>query len=82
VFGAGPPAPIDWGEAAGAAFAGSIATHEAAAFSASFDLGFVFVQLAGCLNKKLLTISAYSTFTDQSGRANYFQRDQFYRPRP
>jgi len=36
--------------------------------------------LAAYLNKRLLVVDAYSTFTDGSGRANYFQRDHLYLP--
>jgi hypothetical protein len=80
VFGASRPAPIDWGEVAGSAFADGVGGHEAVGFNASYDLTFAQVLLAGYLNKRLLVVDAYSTFTDASGRANYFQRDHFYLP--
>lgn len=79
VFGAGPP-PTDWGEVVGAAFTDGVGVYEAVAFSASYDLGFVNVFLAGYLNTRLLVVDAYSTFADSSGRASYFQRDHFYLP--
>lgn len=81
VFGAcTTPAPIDWGEAAGAVFADGVGGHEAVAFSVTFDLVFAYVLLTGYLNRRLLVVNAYSTFADHSGRANYIQRDHFYRP--
>lgn len=80
VFGAGRPAPTDWGEVAGLMFAGSVGQQEAVAFRARYDLGFAYVLLTGYLNKRLLVIDAFSTFADGSGRANYFQRDHFYLP--
>ena len=80
VFGASRPAPIDWGEVAGAAFADGVGGHEAVGFTASYDLEFAQVLLAGYLNKRLLVVDAYSTFNDGSGRASYFQRDHFYLP--
>lgn len=80
VFGAGRPAPIDWGEVAGSAFTGGVDGHEAVGFSANYDLSFATVLLAAYLNKRLLVVDAYSTFTDGSGRASYFQRDHFYLP--
>jgi len=81
VFGAGPPASmIDWGEAAGAVFADGVGGREAVAFNVTFDLVFAHVLLTGCLNRRLLVIDAYSIFADRSGRADYFQRDNFYRP--
>ena len=79
-FGAGRPTPIDWGEVAGAAFAEGVDGHEAVGFSASYDLSFASVLLAAYLNKRLLVVDAYTTFTDRSGRAAYFQRDHFYLP--
>lgn len=80
VFGASRPAPIDWGEVAGAAFADGVGGREAVGFSAGYDLTFAQVLLAGYLNKRLLVLDAYTVFTDHSGRANYFQRDHFYLP--
>ncbi len=80
VFSAGSPAPIDWGEAAGAAFADGVGGYESVAFNVTFDHVFARVLLTGYLNRRLLVIDAYSIFTDRSGRANYFQRDHFYRP--
>jgi hypothetical protein len=79
-FGAGRTAPHDWGEVAGAAFADGVGTTEAVAFTANYDLGFATVLLAGYLNKRLLVADAYTTFTDSSGRAGYFQRDHLYLP--
>jgi hypothetical protein len=80
VIGAGHPDPIDWGEVAGAAFAGTVGGRRAAAFTASYDLAFLRVLLAGRLDKHHLVVDAYSIFTDSSGRAAYFQRDNFYLP--
>jgi len=80
VFGADRPAPIDWGEAAGAAFADGVDTVEAVAFVANYHLDFVTVILAGYLNKRLLVVDAYSAFTDSSRRVDSFKRDHFYLP--
>jgi hypothetical protein len=80
VFGAGRSGPIDWGEVAGAAFTDGVTGHEAVAFTADYHLEFATVLLAGYLNKRLLVVDAYSTFTDGSGRAPYFQRDHFFLP--
>ena len=77
---AGRSAPVDWGEVAGAAFADGVATVAAVGFTATYHLDFVTVLLAGYLNKRLLVVDAYSTFTDGSGRANTFKRDHFYLP--
>jgi hypothetical protein len=80
VFGAGRPAPIDWGEAAGMAFAADVTHGEAVAFMARYDLGFAEVLLAGYLNNRLLVVNTYAMFTDSSGRADYVQPDHFYLP--
>lgn len=80
VFGACPPAPIYWGEAASAVFADGVDGRHAVAFRANFDLTFAYVQLVGCLNRRLLVVGAYSAFTDRSRRASYYQLDHFYRP--
>jgi len=79
VFGAARPVPVDWGEVAGAAFTDGTGTG-AVAFDASYDFGHLTVLLAGCLEKRLLMVDTFSTFTDSSGRANYYQRDRFYLP--
>ena len=80
VFGAGQPDLIDWGEVAGAAFADGVDGQTAVAFTAGYHLDFAHVLLAAYLNKRLLVVDAYATFTDNSGRANYFQRDHLYLP--
>lgn len=79
-FGANGPEPVDWGEAFGAAYSGGVGDTEAIGFTADHNTGFARVLLAAYLNKRLLVIDAYTIFTDESGRANYFQRDHFYLP--
>ena len=59
---------------------GAVDGREAVAFTASYDLSFASVLLAGYLDKHHLVVDAYSIFTDSSGRAAYFQRDNFYLP--
>lgn len=80
VIGAGAPDPIDWGEVAGAAYAAVVGGERASGFTASFDLDFAHVLLAGRLDQRRLVVDAYSTFLDSSGRASYCQRDSFYLP--
>ena len=90
-FGAGSPAPRDWGEIAGEAFAGSVesaaAKHPdsalgapAVGFTARYDFGFLATLLAAYLNRRLLVVDSYNVFRDGSGRASYFSRDHFYLP--
>jgi hypothetical protein len=91
-FGASSPAPQDWGETEGDAFAGGVdraggvdgvdAVEGAAAvaFTARYRFGFVDALLAAYLNRRLLVVDCYSVFGDGSGRSSYFSRDHFYQP--
>jgi hypothetical protein len=82
-FGASSPAPQDWGEVAGDAFAGGVDGVEGAAavgFTARYRFGFVDALLAAYLNRRLLVVDCYSVFGDGSGRSSYFSRDHFYQP--
>jgi hypothetical protein len=82
-FGASSPAPQDWGEVEGDAFAGAVGGVESAAavgFTARYRFGFVDVLLAAYLNRRLLVVDCYSVFGDGSGRSSYFSRDHFYQP--
>lgn len=88
-FGASSPAPQDWGEVEGDAFAGGVdcvggvgGVEGAAAvgFTARYRFGFVDTLLAAYLNRRLLVVDCYSVFGDGSGRSSYFSRDHFYQP--
>jgi hypothetical protein len=88
-FGASSPAPRDWGEAEGDAFAGGVdgvggadrvGGVGAVGFTARYRFGFVDVLLAAYLNRRLLVVDCYSVFGDGSGRSSYFSRDHFYQP--
>jgi hypothetical protein len=85
-FGASSPAPQDWGETEGDAFAGGVDVVDgvegaaAVAFTARYRFGFVDVLLAAYLNRRLLVVDCYSVFRDGSGRSSYFGRDHFYQP--
>ncbi|HVT18096.1 MAG TPA: hypothetical protein VHQ90_18220 [Thermoanaerobaculia bacterium] len=79
-FGAGPPAPRDWGEVPGVPFAGGVDGTAAVAFTASYDFGFLGTLLAAYLNRRLLVVDSYNVFRDGSGRSSYFARDHFYQP--
>ena len=75
---AGPPA--DWGEAAGAAFAGGVDGSAAVGFTAVYRFGFLDAMLAAYLNRRLLVVDTYHVFLDGSGRSSFFARDHFYQP--
>jgi hypothetical protein len=79
-FGAASPAPQDWGEVAGDAFAGGVDAAAAVGFTARFRFGFLDTRLAAYLNRRLLVVDSYNVFHDGSGRASYFSRDHFYQP--
>jgi len=91
-FGASSPAPQDWGEAEGDAFAGGVdgvggvegvdgvGGPAAVGFTARYRFGFVDALLAAYLNRRLLVVDCYSVFGDGSGRSSYFSRDHFYQP--
>ncbi|HEY6320621.1 MAG TPA: hypothetical protein VJA16_03565 [Thermoanaerobaculia bacterium] len=91
-FGASSPAPQDWGEAEGDAFAGGVdrvggaggvvgvVGAAAVGFTARYRFGFVDALLAAYLNRRLLVVDCYSVFGDGSGRSSYFSRDHFYQP--
>jgi len=79
-FGAGSPAPVDWGEVAGEPFADGVTLQAAVGFTAVYGFGGMRVMLASYLNKRLLVVDAYTRFHDGSGRAGYFARDHFYIP--
>jgi hypothetical protein len=82
-FGASSPAPQDWGEAEGDAFAGGVdcvGSAAAVGFTARYRFGFVDALLAAYLNRRLLVVDCYSVFGDGSGRSSYFSRDHFYQP--
>jgi len=79
-FGAASPAPHDWGEVPGDAFAGSVDTAAAVGFTARYRFGFVDTLLAAYLNRRLLVVDSYNAFGDGSGRSSYFSRDHFHQP--
>jgi hypothetical protein len=53
------------------------ATDAGPAFLATYDHGFQRVHLQGRINLGLLVVAAFTTFTDDSGRADYYHREAF-----
>ena len=78
VTGARRPEPIDWGGTLCAVFGDDPTGRLATALSARYRFPWSTVLLAGYLNRRLLVVDAYTTFTDGSGRTDYFQRDHFH----
>ncbi len=80
VFGAADGAPIDWGEVDALQIYGkSIQSQEGATFRATYDFGFQTTDIGAIVNQGLLVVAFHSTFTDDSGRHNYFNREFFYK---
>jgi hypothetical protein len=78
-FGAARPEPLDWGESEATAYGSSVTATKAMAFSAHFDFGFLVTDLAAYVKQGILVLDTFNTFTDSSGRANYFSREFFHR---
>jgi hypothetical protein len=80
VFGAGDPAPYDWGEvAAEHIYAGNISSRMAAGFSAWYRFDFSEIHLQANWNQGLLVLASFTSFKDGSNRSNYFSREFFHR---
>jgi hypothetical protein len=78
-WGAGSPAPFDWGEVPGGVYADSAGGTTAAAFGALYDHGFLRTHLQAKVNRGVLVVAVFNEFTDDSGRASYFTREFYYR---
>lgn len=86
-FGACHPAPCDWGNVSGIAYAQSVASRSAVAFTAIYNFGHAQQILTGHLDAGLLVVQEFAHFTDGSGRSDYFAveymlPDQFGRKKP
>jgi len=73
-FGACVPTPCDWGVVEGTAYAESVVSTNAIAFSARYDFGFKETIVTGHLDSGALIVETYDTFKDGSGRSNYYSR--------
>lgn len=78
-LGANDTEPYDWGEVEGTAYGSSVTGTEAMAFSAIYDFGFLVTTLAAYGKQGILVLDTFNTFTDASGRSNYFSREFFHR---
>lgn len=78
-LGAAPAEPIDWGEVEAVFYGASVTATDAMAFSAMYDFGFLVTILAAYAKQGILVLDTYNTFTDASGRSNYFSREFFHR---
>lgn len=82
-FGAGAgtdtAGPNDWGEIEATAYGAAVTSTTAMAFSAVYDFGFMVTVLAAYAKQGILVLDTFNTFTDGSGRSNYFSREFFHR---
>lgn len=78
-FGACSPAPCDWGIVKASVFADGIDSTTGLAFSVAYDFGFMQSDLQAKIKKGVLVVASFNRFKDDSGRANYFSREFFYR---
>jgi len=74
-FGACSPTPCNWGNVAGLAYAASVSSSPAVAFSAQYKFSFAQVILTGHLQGKELILESFTHFTDGSGRSDYYSMD-------
>ncbi|HYH08124.1 MAG TPA: hypothetical protein VEK11_13790 [Thermoanaerobaculia bacterium] len=70
---------VDWGETAAAVYHERNDEGLEQPFVASYDFGTTRVALQGFLRQGVLVILAFTKFDDDSGRANYFSKEFFYR---
>lgn len=73
-FGACSPTPCNWGIVPGTAYAANVSSTTGIAFSAQYKFGFKTSVVTGTLQGKLLIVETFDTFTDGSGRSNYYSR--------
>jgi len=78
-FGAGEHGLIDWGTAVAEVFADGANSPGIRAFRTFYEFGFLETWLQAKTERGVLVIASFTRFKDQSGRANYFSREFFYR---
>jgi hypothetical protein len=81
VVGAGEDGPIQWPTARATVLANleEEAGQRTSALIATFDFGFMRADTHMRINKGVFVIVLFVTFLDDSGRANYLNREFFYR---
>lgn len=78
-YGVGPDGPVDWGTTRGELYADAHYLDNAPALLATFDHGYMKVHLQARINRGSLVVCIFTTFTDGSGRSDYFVRECFGR---
>ncbi|HKN98573.1 MAG TPA: hypothetical protein VJX10_15745 [Pseudonocardiaceae bacterium] len=77
--GVGAGGPVDWGTTRAELYADAHYLDNAPAFLATFDHGYMRVHLQARINRGCLVVCVFTTFTDDSGRSDYFVRECFGR---
>jgi hypothetical protein len=75
--GVGADGPVDWGTTRADLYADAHYLDNAPAFLATFDHGYMRVHLQARINRGVLVVCVYTTFSDGSGRSDYFTRECF-----
>ena len=78
-FGDADAQPYDWGEVHATVYGNSPTATDAMAFSAVYDFGFMTTLLAAYAKQGILVLDTFTTFKDDSGRADFFSREFFHR---
>lgn len=73
-FGACSPTPCNWGVVPATAYAANVSSTAGIAFNAQYKFSFKTSVVTGYLEGKLLIVETFDTFTDGSGRSNYYSR--------
>lgn len=73
------PVPCNWGTVTGITFGSSVSSISGGTFLAPYKFGFANKLLDGRVNAAgtLLTVQAWTEFTDHSGRSNYVSTEKF-----
>jgi hypothetical protein len=81
IVGVGEDGPIHWPTARATPLANveEEAGQRTMALLATFELGFMRAETHMRINKGVFVIVLFATFLDDSGRANYLNREFFYR---
>ena len=82
ITGVGEDGPIEWPTVSATPLANleEEAGQRTGVLLATFDLGFMRAETHMRINKGVFVIVLFATFLDDSGRANYLNREFFYQP--
>ena len=78
-FGACDPSPCDWGERTPAVFAENVGSRTAKTISVVYDFGFMETSLQVFTKLGVMVVAVFTRFKDGSSRADYFDREFFYK---